>query len=175
MEPENNPTPVPKTHLQFGILTAIIIIAFTVIYYTFGIKPTGIIGLVPLFVFMILIIIAQNVHAKSLQGDITYGNLFAMGFKTTAIAVCLYVVFIFLFILFVPGFKEHSLLMTRQKMELKGTLSEDQIDNIVKGYSKYYMVITISTILFIDLILGVIASLIGAAIPKKNPHPTSIL
>ena len=120
MEMETSAAQPPKTSTQFGILIGIISIVLFVVYYTLNIPQQGLVGFIPTIIFFILIIITQTVNAKAVDGNITFGNLFAMGFKTTALVVCINVIFIIIFLLAVPGFKEHAVEMARKKMEEKG-------------------------------------------------------
>lgn len=164
----------PKTHLNYGLLTGVILIVLFVLFYVFGLYTNKVLAWIPTIIFIVLIIIAQLNHAKALDGNITYGNLFAMGFKTTAVAVCIYVVFMILFIWLVPEYKEQMAAMASENMVKKG-MTQEQINAGISMYKKFFTVSAIGGTLVIDLIIGVIASLIGAAIAKKNPHPQSTL
>jgi len=57
----------------------------------------------------------------------------------------------------------------RQGMEDQGKLDDDKIDQTVKMFSKNFILFVVGGALFMYLLFGVIASLIGAAITKKNP------
>ena len=162
----------PKTHINYGILTGVVLIALFVLYYVLNVFTNRMLGLIPTLIFIILVIIAQVTHAKALKGDITYGNLFAMGFKTAAAATAIYILFLIIFMWVVPSYKEQILELTRQKMVEKG-LSGDQLDMAMARVGKFLTISTIAGGIIINLIIGVIASLIGAAIAPKNPRPQS--
>ena len=50
-------------------------------------------------------------------------------------------------------------------------LSEDQVEQALNMTKKFFMVFLIGGALLGYLIVGAIASVIGAAITKKDPHP----
>ncbi len=55
------------------------------------------------------------------------------------------------------------------KWKKAGSMTEDQITQGVEFTKKFFMVFVLSAVLFGTLITGAIASLIGAAVAKKNP------
>lgn len=163
----------PKTYLNYGVLTGVVLIVLFVLYYVFGLDADTRLAFIPGIVLAVLIIVAQVNHAKSLDGDITYGNLFAAGFKATCAATGIYVLFLIIFIILAPGYTDHMLELARQKMVAKG-LDEDTIRRGIAGYKKRFTVIAVSAAILGNIVTGCIASLIGAAIPRKNPRPQSI-
>ncbi|SFV28174.1 DUF4199 domain-containing protein [Thermoflavifilum thermophilum] len=158
----------PKTHLQWGILIAVIMIVLFVVYYVFAVPQQGFARWIPTLLFVVLIILAQQAYGKAMAHRVTYGELFANGFKTTAVTTSLYVLFLILFLIFVPGFKEQSLNMAREAMEKKGNMTEDQINMAMSFTAKYFTVFMLAGTIFGTLIAGAIASLIGAAIARKE-------
>lgn len=162
----------PKTYLNYGILTGVVLIVLFVLYYVFGLFTNTKLGLIPALIFVVLIVITQINHAKSLNGDITYGNLFAAGFKATCAATGIYVVFLIIFLLLVPDYKDQILQFQRQKMVTKG-MSADQINTGISFAKKAFTVFAVGGAIISNLVIGCIASLIGAAIAKKNPRPQS--
>ena len=57
-------------------------------------------------------------------------------------------------------------------MEKNPNLTESQIDQGIAMTNKFFFVFAIAAILFGYLIIGLIASLIGAGVTKKTPKPT---
>lgn len=162
----------PKTYLNYGVLTGVVLIVLFVLYYVFGLDTDTHVAFIPALVFAVLIVVAQINHAKSLDSNITYGNLFAAGFKATCAATGIYVVFLIIFLILAPGYKEHLLDFARQKMVAKG-LGADAINHGLAVYRKGFMVLTVGQTILGDIVIGCIASLIGAAIPRKTPRPQS--
>jgi hypothetical protein len=159
-----------KTHLNFGLLAGVVLVALFIVYYVFGLFSRSEVGFIPALVLIGFIIAAQISHAKALKGDITYGNLWAMGFKTTAVATCIFVLFLIIFILLVPGYKDMMTNLTTQFMVKRG-LNQEQVGKALDNYKRTFMATSVGGSLIFYLIVGSIAALIGAAIPKKNPKP----
>lgn len=166
----------PRTHLQYGLIAGLVLIVLFVLYAVIGWSfKGGVIRWIPSIVFMLLILLAQFTHAKAVNGYITYGNLFAKGFKTAAVATCIYVVFLIIFLLVDPSYKERVLEMSREGMVEKG-MSSDQIKPAMAMVRKFFMVSTIAGAVIGELVLGLIASLVGAAVaPKKSKEEVMAL
>lgn len=159
-----------KTYLNYGIITGVVLVMLFVLFYVFDLLTNKAIGLLPALVYIVLVVVAQIKHAKALDGNITYGNLFAVGFKTAAAATAIYLVFMIIFVLLVPSYKDLMLEQSRVDMVKKG-LTADQIKQGMAISKKFFTVGVIGGTLVIDLIIGLVAALIGAAIAKKNPRP----
>ena len=170
---ETTPTAAaaPKTHIQFGIVAAAVGIVLFLAFYLFDIPQRGWEGYIPSLIFMLIIIAGQFSHAKALEGNITYGNLFASGFKTAAVATSITVLFYILVLLLYPPYKAHMMELSRQQLAEKGNLTADQIDAAMKMTTRFFVVIVVGGAVFGSLLVGCIGSLIGAALPKKNPRP----
>lgn len=159
----------PKTHLQYGLIAGLVLIALFVIYYVMGWAfQQDIKSWFPSIIFMLIIIIAQFTHSKAVNGNITYGNLFAQGFKTTAVATCIFLVFMIVFLLLDPSYKAKMLEVSRQTMVERG-MGADQIKAAIAMTEKFFMVSVISGIIIGELVAGLIASLIGAALAPRKP------
>jgi hypothetical protein len=55
-------------------------------------------------------------------------------------------------------------------MEQQGKMTDDQIDQGLEMFEKNFILFSAGGALFMYLLLGAIASLIGAAITKKQPR-----
>lgn len=159
-----------KLYLNYGIITGLILIVLFVLYYVFALYTNTKLGLIPIVIFAALIIYTQIKYAKSLDGDITYGNLFAAGFKATCAATAIYLVFLIIFLWLVPDYKTSMMDFQRQSMVSKG-LTDAQVEAGMGFVKKSFNIMAIGGGLLGNLLIGVIASLIGAAIAKKNPKP----
>jgi amino acid transporter len=122
-----------------------------------------------------LIIIASIVwacfsHSKDMNGNVTFGNLFAHGFKTAAVFTIIMIIYTLLAmtILF-PEMKEKMLEVAMKQAEAKGTMSEAQLEQARTMTEKFLVPFAIGGSLVMYLVIGAIGSLLGAAIAKKNP------
>jgi hypothetical protein len=116
------------------------------------------------------IIISCIIFSNQMQHDVTFGNVFANGFKTTAVVTCLTILFMVILMLVMPEMKE-ELIENARAQAAKGTATEEQIDQSMAVFDKMFWVFMIGGILLGYLIIGCIASLIGAAVAKKHPRP----
>jgi hypothetical protein len=166
-------TKVPATHITYGIIAAAAGIVLFIIFYAFGLYTQKSISWVSTLVFLGLIIAAVISHSKALNGNTTFGNLFAVGFKTAAIATLINILFLVIFVLLVPAYKEGIMEQSRQNM-MGRNLTPDQIDTAMLMTQRFFMVRLIAFGLLGGLFVGAIGSVIGAAVAKKNPQATAL-
>ena len=158
-----------KTHIQYGLIISAIAILLSTLFYILHIntqKWTQWVGVVIMFVGVIISCIQ---YAKLSDGNVAFGNVFANGFKTTSIVALLTVLFGVLFVLIFPDIKEQALEQVRLDMEKQGQ-ADDVIDKAVSMTDKMFIVFMLAGGIFGTLFFGAIASLIGAAVAKKNPN-----
>ncbi len=109
-------------------------------------------------------------YGAQLNNQVSFGNIFAHGFKTSAVIACILFLYVILSVLVIfPGTKDEVLEQARKQMEAKGNLTDDQVNMALEWTKKSFWPITIAAVVLGTLILGVIASLIGAAVTKKKP------
>lgn len=157
-------TPVVK-----GIIISLILIVIALGLQFAGLSQNKGLGSISFIVLIGGIIWACISYAKQMDGNVSFGNTFAHGFKTTAVITILMVAFTAIIMTFLPEIKEQALDQAMKDMEGKN-MSDDQIETGMNLTKKYMMVFLIGGILFIYLVIGLISSLIGAAVAKKNPQ-----
>ena len=166
----------PINHIVAGLIIGLVLIAYSCALYFTNVQQTGIYGWLPIIFILIGLIVFVNLYGKALNNEVTFGNLFAYGFKTTAFLTLVVIAFTVVFFLLFPEIKEKGLESVRQRMEEKGNLTPDEIDKQIEGLKKSFWVFTIGGILLIYAIIGAVGSLIGAAIaPKKPVNPVDQL
>jgi hypothetical protein len=125
----------------------------------------------PTLVLLVSIVWACISYGSQLNGNVTYGNAFAHGFKTSAVVACLSLIYTLLSIyLIFPDTKDLAIDQARRQMEAKGGLSEENIDQAIEMTKKMFMPIAIAGVVLGTLLVGAIASLLGAAFTKRNPQ-----
>jgi hypothetical protein len=159
----------PISHIVAGLIIGLILIIYSCALYFSDTQQTGIYGWLPIIFIVVGLVVFVNLYGKALSNQVTFGNLFAYGFKTTAFLTLVVITFTVVFFLIFPEIKEKMFEMTRQKMEEKGNLTEDEIDKGIAAFKKMFWVYSIGGILLIYAIIGAIGSLIGAAITPKKP------
>lgn len=154
-----------------GLIISLILIVYGLaIYFIDGMEHQEL-SYVQYAIFLAGIIWACVSYSKQLNGNTTFGNLFAHGFKTTAVVtviVLLYTVLAFK-VLF-PEMVDKSIEITRQKMIADGKASESQIDQTVNMMHDHFVTFAIVGVVVGFAIMGAISSLIGAAVAKKKPQ-----
>ena len=158
------------THVQKGLLVSLILIVLGVIAHFAGIENEGWYRWLPSIILLAAIIWACVFYSTQMNNQVTFGNVFLHGFKMSAVITVILIVWTIISVaLIFPEIKEKAMETARQQMEEGGKMSDSQIDQAIETGRKFFFVILIGTILFGTLIVGAIASLIGAAVAKKKP------
>ena len=109
-------------------------------------------------------------YAKQMNGQVTYGNVFAHGFKITAGIAALMSIYTIISVKFIyPEIIEMTIDVARAEMEKKGNVPTDQMDMALGFTRKFFLPFAIAGSLFGTAIIGALASLVGAGLAKKNP------
>lgn len=154
-----------------GIFISLILIVLSMVIYFAGQSQNKAIQWIQSALFGIGIIWACISFSKQMNGNITFGNAFAHGFKTSAATTAILLTYLFLFLKFIaPSFIDQTLEISRQQMEAQGKLTPDQIDQALTMTKKFFVPFAIGGGLIMYALLGALFSLIGAAIAKKNPN-----
>jgi len=167
------------THVQKGLILALIQIAMSVIFYALDLTQESWVTFVTFGVFIAGIVWACVSFGKSKNNYLTFGEAFAHGFKVTAVVTSLVVVYSFLFILLFPEMKAEAINKAREQMENNPNgMTEEQIEMGIQFTEKYFNVFIIGGSLIGYLFVGVLASVVGAIVtPKKgklNPFQQSM-
>ncbi|PWT77278.1 MAG: hypothetical protein C5B59_04470 [Bacteroidetes bacterium] len=158
------------SHITKGLIISLILFVLDIIAGFAGLKYANWYKWVPAIIMFALLIWVCASYASQMNNNVTFGSVFGHGFKTSAVIACLTVIFTLLsiFVIF-PETKDIALDQARKQMEAKGQLSEDQIDKSIDITKRLFVPLAIIGIIVFTLLEGVVASLIGAAIVKKNP------
>ena len=154
-----------------GIVIVLILIVIALVTYFMDINPEGPSRYVSFGVFMVGIIFSINIYGKQIDYNATFGDYFAHGFKIAALVTAIMIIYIVIFVNLFPDVREKAMEVARKKMEDKGNLSQEMINQALEITKKFFMVFIIAATLLGYLIFGAIATLIGAGITKKNPRP----
>src|ERR1035437_407380 len=153
-----------------GFIIGLIMIAFSLTVSFLGLQSNSIFQWFGYGIFLIGIILAISQYGKQLNYNSKFGDYFAHGFKVSAVVTLLMIVFLIIFMTVFPEFKDKTMDEARKGMTTKN-LSEEQIEKAIDITRKFFMVFLIGGALLGYLLFGAIASLIGAAITKKDPQP----
>lgn len=157
-----------------GILIALLLIIIALAVYFMNLDPEGASRYVSFGIFIIGIILSINIYGKQIDYNATFGNYFAHGFKIAALVTAIMIIYVVIFVNLFPDVREKAMEVARKRMEQKGNLPQETINQGLEITKKFFMVFIIAGTLIGYLIFGAIASLIGAGITKKNPRPLEI-
>jgi hypothetical protein len=156
-----------------GIIISLILIVFSLVTIYTDQMENQALGLIPIAIFCAGIIWGCINYANQMDHNVTFGNAFGHGFKITATVVVLMTVYtLLLFLVIRPELQEYSLEKARESMEKNNNMSESDVENGLAMTKKLMMPMMIGFIILMYGIGGLIASLIGAAVAKKNPNQT---
>lgn len=158
---------------QKGLIISLIMIVISLGIQFADLSQDKTLQWVQLGIMMGAIVWACFSYGKEMDGQVTFGNVFAHGFKTTATLTVIIILFSVISIKFLfPEMIDKALEQARVEMEKNDKLTEANINDGLAMTKKFFLPFAIGGILFMYAILGAVASLIGAAITKKNPNPT---
>lgn len=164
---------VKPTAAKLATKWALINLAVSVVLtYTFeflDIDPNSPVKYVTYIPFVAFLFLTQKEFRDQLGGFMTFGQGFSAGLRYSVFTGLLMAVFTILYLVVLsPGMWEKILDHARNDMESKGTMSEAQIDMAMNITSKYGIYIGAFVAAIGYTIMGIIISLIGAAIFKKE-------
>jgi hypothetical protein len=159
----------PISHVVAGSIVAAVSIIFFMCLRFFGLDQVR--GLPWINVVIVIggLILFIMLYGKALHDQVSFGNLFAYGFKSTAMYILITIVFSVIIFLVNPQMKEKALESARQGMRENGDLTDGEINRRMEVVGRMFWVSTIGSLLLINAVVGAIGSLIGAAITKKKP------
>lgn len=160
----------PVTHVSAGLIIAALLVVYSIIVQFMGLAQNQYLGLVQYALIIVGLIYFVTLWGKAHEYTLSFGNLFAYGFKATAVFTIINIVFLIIFFLVFPEMKEKSFEMAREQMEKNPNVSEDQIEQGIDIVRKFFWVGLIGGTMFFMILIGAIGSLIGAAVTKKRPN-----
>lgn len=163
MEPKKSTSPA----IAGLIISAVLIVYSLILQFTNQYQNT-VLGFLSYAILFIGLIYFINQYGKSQNNTVGFGGLFGYGFKATAVITLVCVAFMLAYFLAFPEAKEKIIEAARLSAEDSGQ-SESQIEEGMKMYEKNFYLFMIGGGIFGYLVMGCIASLIGAAVTKKKP------
>ena len=158
----------PMTHFVAASVIAAVLIVYTLILQLTGLWKNPSMAWISYLLMVAGLIIFIIQYGNALNNQVTFGNLFSYGFKTTALLALIMIAFTIILFLIFPDIKQKMVEIARQRMEERNT-PDDQIEKGIEMWQKMFWVFTIGGIILVYAIVGAIGSLIGAAVTKKKP------
>ena len=168
---EKKPTPAST----MGLLVGLVMIIFNLVTYFTNLYTETWLQMVGGALLLAGIITAVLLHAKEVGYRDSLGGLFGFGFKATAAVTVITIAYVILQGLIFPDIKTRFLEAQRQLAYARpeAQANREAIEQGLGMLERNYTLFIILSVIFWTLVIGAVASLIGAAIPKKNRPDTS--
>ena len=160
------------SHIVKGITLSVISIVFSVIVSVFNLYEMQSLTYLNYAIFLVGLIYGAILYSNENKNQVTFGNIFAHGFKTTAVIIVITSLYTVLAVKFLfPESIDISLRISRKGMESNPNIPKESIDQNLNLVRNYFIPLTLGISMVVLAFLGLIASLIGAAVAKKNTNP----
>ena len=165
-----------KPYLKFGLISAVSGIIWTLIMYLTELDKSDYakpLGWLMLLVYLAFVVLAIKESRDINKGYISFGAAFKTGFLTIMIGAAIGTLYFYIHVSFVDtNFIDHIIEQTKTEMMKQPNMTEEQIEQAMK-FTAMLMVPGVMAFfgLLMNLIGGLIGSLIVAAIMKKDPPP----
>ena len=160
------------SHIVKGAILSAIAIVLSVVVYVFNLYEMSWLSWINYAIFIGGLIYGAILYANQNNNNVTFGNVFAHGFKTTAVVIVITTLFTVLStkVLF-PDMIDKVLEMTRKQLEKNPQMTDEMIEQAVTMTKKFFLPFAIGGAIIGTGILGAIGAAIGAGVAKKNPNP----
>ena len=160
------------SHIVKGITLSVISIVFSVIVSVFNLYEMQSLTYLNYAIFLVGLIYGAILYSNENKNQVTFGNIFAHGFKTTAVIIVITSLYTVLAVKFLfPESIDISLRISRKGMESNPNIPKESIDQNLNLVRNYFIPLTLGISMVVLAFLGLIGSLIGAAVAKKNTNP----
>ena len=162
------------THIVKGLILSVISIAFSIVVYVFNLYDMSALSFVNYAIFIGGLVYGAVLYSNQNGHNVTFGNLFAHGFKTTAVVIVITSAYTILaFKVLFPDMLEKVLDLSKKKMLENPKMTDEMVEQAMSMTRKFFIPFALGVAVIGTGILGAIGSLIGAAVAKKNPNPFS--
>ena len=160
------------THIVKGLILSVISIVFSIVIYVFNLYEMSVLSYINYAIFIGGLIYGAVLYSNQNGHNVTFGNLFAHGFKTTAVVIVISSIYTLLaFKVLFPDMLEKVLDLSKKKMLENPKMTDEMVDQAMTMTRKFFIPFALGGAIIGTGVLGAIGSLIGAAVAKKNPNP----
>ena len=162
------------SHIIKGLILSVISIVFSIVIYVFNLYEMSALSFVNYAIFIGGLIYGAVLYSNQNGNNVTFGNVFAHGFKTTAVVIVITAIYTILaFKVLFPDMLEKVLDISKKKMMENPKMTDEMIEQAMTMTRKFFIPFALGGAVIGTGIIGAIGSLIGAAVAKKNPNPFS--
>lgn len=160
------------SHLVKGAIIASICVLISIIVQVFNLYEAQWLSWISYLVIVGGIAYSCVLYSNQNNHNVTFGNLFAHGFKATAVIIVIQTVYTFIAIKFLfPEMLDKIIEISRKKMEENPKMTDEMIEQGITMTKKYFLPFAIGGSIIGTAFIGAIGGLLGAAISKKNSNP----
>lgn len=160
----------PINHILAGLIISAAMVIFSLVMNFIGQGQNQALGWLAYLIFVVALIYFINQYSNANNNRLSFGGLFSYGFKITSIVTLVVILFMVIFFWSFPEYKDKIMEASRQSFEKQDSMTDDQVDQAIEMMDRNFILFAAGGALFMYLLLGVIGSLIGAAVAKKNPN-----
>lgn len=153
--------------MMYGFITALAIIIVNLILYITGNAFRSWSQYISYIPFLLGIILNANAFSKANDNFVSFGNVFRSCFKASAIITLCVLAWSFISLAIFPDIVEKAMEMAREGMVKRG-MSDEQIEKGMGFMAKSFKLFMAMGVIFWEMLMGAIFSLIGAAVAKKK-------
>jgi hypothetical protein len=164
--------PVFSISFGYGLLISVILVIFKLILYLIGIDDQSYWQLIYYILFALgLLFTMYQVRNNRLNGFITYGKAFAIGFYATLAVSIIMALYTYLFMTVInPEMISDTLAQAEEKLlETNPDMSDEEISQALETVKLFVKpgVMAVSSFVF-SIFTGLLLTLVSAAFVKKN-------
>lgn len=156
-----------------GIIISLILIVLQLVFHFTGQEQNPAWGWVGMALFLAAIIYMTVAYSKEQNGQLTFGNLFAYGFKIAAISTLILIIWAVLMYKVIFPEMQDQMMQVQREAALKRGMSEEEMKQGMEIFQKYATPLLIGGTMLTYAIMGVIGALLGAAFSKRVPANSS--
>jgi len=158
----------PISHIIKGVIIAVVLMALNFFARKTGIVLPSPLQFLPTILLAAGVIISCTLFGSQTGGTLAFGDIFAHGFKTTAVVTFFIAVYTFIIVKFVFPLTAHDIDVAVKAMQVQGNMMEQEARRSAAEYAKKSWVLDVGGAIFATVITGLVGSVIGAALAKKK-------
>lgn len=155
------------TPVSLGIVIGTFCILFSICMGLIAGKVFGVYGNIHYLILVIVLIFSTLWYGRSQSYTRSFGDLFAYGFKATAIIALLSIAYLMIYFLIFPEVRDILLAEGRTQM-LADKVDQRKVDETMELTRSRFWLLIFATTMFLIVLSGAVGSLIGALITRKT-------
>lgn len=159
--------PSNKSGITFGLATGLAMVIYNLALRLAKVPDTSWLNFMVLAIYMIGVLWFCYAFGKNQHNDTSFGGMFKGGFRMVAIVVIVLVMAALLTIAIDPNIKQ-EIMNNNLTALIAAKKSQKEIDDAMKLAKDNFTLMIIMNAVFTNIFYGVIFTLLGAAIFRKN-------